>query len=45
MENYKEQYTKKETNNWNWMVTYWYTCWLHWTPPTSKDHYWTLMLH
>jgi len=23
----------------------WYACWLHWTPPTSKDHYWTLMHH
>ena len=25
------------------MVTYLLSCWLHWTPPTSKDHYWTLM--
>ena len=25
------------------MVTYCLACWLHWTPPTSKDHYWTLM--
>ena len=45
MENFKEQYTKKKkTKNWNWMFTYCEACWWRVTPPTSKDHYWTLML-
>ena len=45
MENYKEQYTnnKRRQRIEIEMVTYWLPCWLHWTPPTSKHHYWTLM--
>ena len=40
MENYKEQYTKKRRQRIEIeMVTYFDTCWLHWTPPTSKYHY------
>ena len=26
------------------IATYCFACWLHWTPPTLKYHYWTLML-
>ena len=25
------------------LVTHFVACWLHWTPPISKDHYWTLL--
>ena len=41
MENYKEQYTNKKGDKRIeiGMFTYFLACWLHWTPPTSKDHY------
>ena len=47
MENYTEQYTnnKRRQRIEIEMVTYCLACWLHWTPPTSIDHYWTLMHH
>ena len=47
MENYKEQYTnnKRRQRIEIEMVTYCNTCWLHWTPTTSKHHYWTLLHH
>ena len=46
MENYKEQYTnnKRRQRIEIEMVTYFLSCWLLWTPPTSKYHYWKLML-
>jgi len=45
MENYNEQYTnnKRRQRIESEMVTYCLTWWLHWTPPTLKHHYWTLM--
>ena len=41
MENYKEQYTnnKRRQRIEIEMVTYFDTCWLHWTPSSSKYHY------
>jgi len=41
MENYKEQYTNQKGRQRIdiEMVTYFDTCWLRETPPTSKDHY------
>ena len=46
MDNYKEQYTNKKGDKRIEieMVTYCFPCWLLWTPPTSKYHYWTFLL-